>query len=248
MPTTIKPQRRESKKRESLLALCAALSMLMCVAVAEGQSGRTVRRNPSPSPPAENPTPTPTPVNTSTTPARREFTFNVARYVQGPTVTVESSLAFNSFIERLGKSLAVEVVPVRKDMTRKEAIERAKSEESENAYVVWLRVEIDTPDMERADAGMPLNPGCLYVSYTVYSPRTAKIKAQGKVYQRGYASNSCLARTGSPIPRREPPHLPSGYRIQMAGSDAADRVLQAFNLPLPHPLLFSRLSRIRLFK
>jgi hypothetical protein len=236
MPTTIKSQRRESKRTERLLALfCAALSVLMCVAVAEAQSGRTVRRNPSsPNPPTENPTPTPTPVNTSTTPPRREFTFNVARYVQGPTVAVESSIAFNSFVERLGKSLAVEVVPVHKDMTRKEAIDRAKSEESENAYVVWLRLEVDTPDMERADAGMPLNPGCLYVSYTVYSPRTAKIKAQGKVYQRGYASNSCLARTGSPIPRREPPHLPSGYRIQMAGSDAADRVLQAFNLPLPH--------------
>src|ERR1051325_443424 len=235
MPTTIRSQRRESKRTKSLLALfCAALSVLMCVAVAEAQSGRTVRRNPSPSPPAENPTPTPTPVNTSATQARREFTFTVGRYVQGPTITVESSLAFNSFVERLGKSLAVEVVPVHKDMTRKEAIDRAKSAESENAYVVWLRLEVDTPDMERADAGMPLNPGCLYVSYTVYSPRTAKIKAQGKVYQRGYASNSCLARTGSPIPGREPPHLPSGYRIQMAGSDAADRVLQAFNLPLPH--------------
>src|ERR1051325_2186209 len=93
MPTTIRSQRRESKRTKSLLALfCAALSVLMCVAVAEAQSGRTVRRNPAPRPPAETPTPTPTPVNTSATQARREFTFTVGRYVQGPTITVESSL------------------------------------------------------------------------------------------------------------------------------------------------------------
>lgn len=223
----------DSKTLQTFPALlCAALLILVCfVLAAPAQSGRKQRESRS-TPVEVTTTPAP-PDQPSAAPSRPTFTFIVTKYVQSPTVGVETSIAFSSFVERLSQSRAVEVVPVGKEVTRKEAIDRAKSEARESAYVIWLRIEVDTIDMEMTTAGSPLNPSCLLVSYTVYSPQTGKVKAQGKVYQRGYAPDVCTARMGSPIPRREPMHLPPQYRIKLAGRDGADRVLQAFNLALP---------------
>lgn len=240
MLTAIGMQRAASKYPQTFPVHRAFLLLLLCVVAAHAQSGRSGVRKPAPSPRTVETAPTPPPPqpNPSTPPVRPAFTLIVGRYVQSPTVTVETSIAFNSFIERLKRSASIEVVPIGKEMTRKEAIERSKSEESENTYVVWLRMEVDTSDTELTTAGIPLNPGCLLVSYTVYSPQTAKVKAQGRVYQRGYASNTCMAKRGSPIPPNEPPHLPNEYRIKITGSEAADRVLQALDLPSPGSLVF----------
>ena len=248
MPTSIRPRSRYAKAAKADLALCVALLMLLGVAatITQAQSGRggAGRKRPAESKPPESPTSesgsesssdsssdsTPTQTQTaSNTRPRPDYTFIVSRYVQSPNIMVETTLAFNSFIERLRRSPAVEVIPVPTDMTRKEAIERAKQKE-QNAYVVWLRVDVDTPDTERAIAGAPINPSCLLISYTVFSPQTAKVKAQGKVYMRGYAPDKCMATMGSPIPRREPVHLPNDYRMRVAGSDTAERVLKAFDL------------------
>lgn len=231
MSTATKQQKRGSKNPQTRLALRAVLLMLMCLVVAQAQSGRSAGRQPPTSTPADDPAP-PRPEASPTKRTPPEITFIVAKYVQSATVTVETAIAFKSFVERLKQSPAVEVINVPTDVTRREAIDRAKHNE-QNAYIVWLRVEVDTPDTELATAGAPINPGCLNVSYTVFSPQTAKVKAQGKVYQRGHAPNSCTAKMGSPIPPREPMHLPNEYRIRIAGSDAADRVLKAFDLELP---------------
>ena len=231
MSTATKQQKRGSKNAQTRLALRAALLMLMCVVVAQAQSGRNAGRQPPAGTPTEDSTP-PRPVASPTKRTPPEVTFIVTKYVQSTTVTVETTTAFNSFVERLKQSPAVEVISVPADVTRKEAIDRAKHNE-QNAYVVWLRIEVDTADTELATAGAPINPGCLNINYTVFSPQTAKVKAQGKVYQRGYAPNSCVAKMGSPIPPREPMHLPNEYRIRIAGSDAANRVLKAFDLELP---------------
>ena len=231
MPIAIRRQRSSIKNSSSALTpLFVSLLMLVCLVATQAQSGRNAgRRNPT-SAPASDSTPAPPRSSSSATP-HQKISFIVARYIQSPNVSAETLFAFNGFVKRLSDSSAVEVVPVQTDMTRKQAIDRAKSEES--AYVVWLRVEVDTADTEIAAAGAPINPGCLLVSYTVYSPQTAKVKAQGRVYQRGYAPNLCVAPRGNPLPPREPAHLPYEYRIKVAGSDAADRVFQAFDLSLP---------------
>ena len=168
MITATEQQRRDSTNPQTFPALCAAILMLVCIAVAaQAQSGRSVRRQEPAGTPAEDDGNTQTPSDKSSTKPPKDFTFIVTKYVQSPTVAVETSTAFSSFVERLSKSSAVEVVTVGRETTRKEAIDRAKLEEKENSYVVWLRVEVDTMDTELAAASIPLNPSCLLVSYTV---------------------------------------------------------------------------------
>jgi len=226
------PQRSGMRNSSALKFLFVLPLMTVCLIAAQAQSGRsTGHRNPS-SVPAADPTPPAQTQRPSNAAPSQKLSFIVTKYVQGPNVTIETSTAFNSFVRRLSDSTSVEVTTLQTDMTRKQGIDRAKSEES--AYVVWLRMEVDTVDTERAIAGAPINPGCVFLSYTVYFPQTAKVKAQGRVYQRGYSPNLCVAATGgNPIPRGEPAHLPYEYRIEVAGRDAADRVLQAFELNLP---------------
>jgi cytoskeletal protein RodZ len=230
---------KEMRQRRTLIVETCLLALLFgCVSLAftfaaRAQAGRAVRRpTQSPSPSAQ-PSPQSSPQPSAHSSAHPEVTFIVARFVQSPSLTIETRIAFNGFVERLKQSSEVEVQAAQTEMSRGEAIERAKTERE--AYVIWLRTEVDTADSENASV-VTINPGCVLVTYTVFSPQTAKIKAQGRVYQRGYTPNVCTAsgsRPALPPTERRRYDLPYEERLRRAGHEAANRVMQAFNLRLP---------------
>ncbi|HMF55219.1 MAG TPA: hypothetical protein VK619_02555 [Pyrinomonadaceae bacterium] len=219
----------------TLLFFCVSLAALAFAFAAHAQSGRSIRRPTAEPSPSAQPSAQPqaSPQRSEHTSPRPAATFIVAKFVQSTSLTIETRLAFDGFVERLKQSGNVEVQVAPTDMSRGEAMDRARAESE--AYVIWLRTEVDTADSERASIAT-INSGCVLVSYTVYSPQTAKVKAQGRVYQRGYAPDVCLATARNPSPgptQRHRYELPYEERLRRAGSEAADRVIQAFELRLP---------------
>lgn len=229
---------RPEKNLTSEIILLVAISFCVLFAFAlsaRAQSGRAVRK------PSAEPRPTAQPsasaepsqqphANSSAHPAA---IFIVTKLVERAALMVETRIAFEGFVARLKQSGEVEVREVATDVTRGDAVERAKAEHE--AYVIWLRMEVDAVDSENASV-MTVNPGCVLLAYTVYSPQTAKVKAQGRVYQRGYTADVCTGSPGRPdasttVRRRF--DLPYEERIRRAAQEAANRVLQAFELRLP---------------
>src|SRR5207253_10310250 len=168
MPIANSRQRTGMRNSSVLPPLFIVMLMLVCAFAAQSQSGRNAGHRSSSSAPASDSAQT-KPQSHSNATTHQKISFIVTKYVQSPNVTIETSTAFNGFVKRLSDSSSVEVIPVQTDVTRKQAIDRAKSEES--AYVVWLRTEVDAIDTEVVTAGAPINPGCVLVSYTVYSPQ-----------------------------------------------------------------------------
>lgn len=232
MKVNVRPEKNLTS--EIILLVAISFSVLFAFAPsASAQAGRAVRK------PSAEPRPTAQPpasaaeqprANSSTHPAA---IFIVTKMVEHSALMVETRIAFEGFVERLKQSAEVEVREVSTDVTRGDAVGRAKAESE--AYVIWLRMEIDAVDSENASVSR-FNPGCVYVTYTVYSPQTAKVKAQGRVYQRGYTTDVCVSgamRTGTPPPERRRFDIPYEERIRRAAQEAANRVLQAFELRLP---------------
>lgn len=202
------------------LALLVALSCLM----ANAQSGRKHSK-----PPAAVPTPSPTPEPSPTPASKRdenEVGFLVATGDRGARVsrapfTFHDS-ARNGCAEQLSKRTSRVVDVSQREMTRGEAIQKAKS--GKTTYVVLISLIED--EMYASS-----RQGEFEVDYVVFAPGTAKVMASGRTYE----SN---ARKG-PISVGRPGNvtLPS-YREQLlrrAGAEAADRILKSVRLTDPPP-------------
>src|SRR5437016_2719916 len=131
------------------------------------QLGRGPKRDESPAP---KPTPVPS-AKSSTEDKSARPALIVTKLVQSPSLTIETRIAFEGFVQRLSASRDVDVQSVASDVSRGDAVKRAKTER--DAYVIWLRTEVDVPDTETASIAT-INPGCVLIAYTVYSPQSAK--------------------------------------------------------------------------
>jgi hypothetical protein len=217
-------------RRVVVLLLYTLIALAACGLV-QAQSGRRSKQPSAPAPPVESeseskPVAKPTP----TTPRQHII---VVKNVPSANVSFWTGMAYRSFVERLKESPSLEVVEG-KEMNRKEAIELAKKQEGEDSYVVWLQLEVDVNNGDTESASITsINPGCLYINYYLYSPRTGKVKAQGKVYQDGYqAVCTGVPSRPSPLPTSLPGsrRLPVDYTLRKAGHEAAVRVLDALNV------------------
>src|ERR1700687_1755181 len=117
---------------------------------------------------------------------------------------------------RLQDSSGVRLDVVPREMTRSDAVKRAKGEHE--GYVIWLglRAEGNSPDS-------------LYIGYTVLEPTTAKLKIQGHAYQDLYRQGSIAipgtsGRATSMLIER---------RLREAAQDAAEKILKAFHSASP---------------
>jgi hypothetical protein len=191
------------------------------------------------------PAPTPTPERSSSTPAesstqtgekskaQTRVVLIVTKDVASPSLSIETRIAVDGLVERLSLSGDVKVQAVTKDVSRGEAMAQAKAEH--DAYLVWLSTEVDAPDSETASIAT-INPGCVFITYVVYSPQTGKVKTRGRAYQQDYVPQRCVASASNPAPapsETRPFQLPYEGRLRRAGHEVANRVLRAFNLRVP---------------
>jgi hypothetical protein len=148
---------------------------------------------------------------------------------------IPSSLAreiVQSFYGRLRERSDAVAVTLERDMSRKDAVERARK--VQHVFVVWLQVQMDTPEAERASREES-DYETLVTTYVVFIPGTAEVKTEGRVYYQqlnGRAQDNSKNRK-----RRRPPpvRLPAAETLEGVGRAAADRVLASFKDQLPPP-------------
>jgi hypothetical protein len=190
---------------------------LLCVLSVGAQSGRKVRKTtpapvPAPSPEINTPKPKeqPKPALTVVVGMERSYYF-------GSTASAGAGGVLLTMVDRLEDHPGVKVAHVGRDMTRSDAVRRARSEKE--AYVILLELSFDR-------GASTSNGDQLRLSYWVYSPGTAKIKTSGQTYPQWYRNRSVILN-----PRT--PNIYGDYQLEAASRDAAERILKAFHLHLP---------------
>ena len=196
--------------------LTIVLLIALCALSVQAQSGRR-KTQPAPAAPIPTPTPEPTPV------PKKDDKTDLLFFVGASRLSSYGSYPFSYYdavlrgcAERLraGSSASVDVTD--KDLSRGEAIKKAKSEA--RSYVVLLTLSFDTLARSYDD---------LILEFVVFTPGTAKVLTSGRSYQNAN--------------RKGPVIVPNGrtsglYREQMlrqAGEDAGSRILKALHLNTP---------------
>lgn len=195
----------------------------MCAFTVQAQSGR---RQPHTEPAAPIPTPTPEP----TPPPKPEKKDSDTLLLVG----MDNSGAFNQYpmtfyaaamdgcVEELKRNAIVDVDSASKEMTRSDAIQKAKS--GPQTYVIYLQLKNQmTPEAQGTDASDQVE-----LEYTVFAPLTGKILANGTTYQNGRRAGPVVVsppgtNTSSSIMYRE-------ALLKRAGAEAADRILKTLHL------------------
>ena len=215
------------------LLSCSLVILFGTVALA--QSGRAPKPT-TPPPPATQPEPTVKPTEAKPHPMP-SLSLIATRSVPSSNLAIWTGIAYRRFLERLSESPHIKITQ-EKEMHRKEASDLAKTQT--DGYVVWIQLEVDVKmngtlesDSERASI-TTINPGCLLISYVVFTPGTGKVKNQGRVYQDEYPSVCTgTASRPSPLPSGREPRHPVEYTLRKAAREAADRVMAALDVPVP---------------
>ena len=194
--------------------LVITIIALLSVTIAGAQSGRKSPRS-APLPPVPMPTPeTIVPVSKEKEKAKPALTvvvgFERMNYY-GNAAMVDEGAALRALVDRLNDHAGVEVADTKRNMTRSDALRAARSEKE--AFVIYVEISLDQMD------------GDLRMSYWVYSPQTAKIKASGRTYPQAYRNRGVILNPRSTV---------YGTRqMEEAARDIAERILRAFQLHLP---------------
>ena len=224
MQRTILILRRISRHRTA--AFLGLLFLLGAASVSQAQSGRhppKQPKSPDPIPSKQEEPPVTPPAEQNSKP---QIPVKVVWHLQSIAAsTIYTRIVQDGCLERLSESGAVKT-SAGADLNRKEAIDIAKA--SADTYVLYFELEADLADTDRAGIGS-IPPQYLYVRYEVFTPGTGKSKAGGHVYQRSRRPG------GMPLPGPGPQTTSSAeYELRYAGSEMADRLLDA--LGLPHPV------------
>jgi hypothetical protein len=197
---------------------------LCCLSV-QAQSGRR-KVQPPPTAPVPAPTPEPTP-KLKPKDDEQAITFLVSNGDRGTEVLryplSYQNAATHGCIERLRKRSSARIDTSQRDLSRGEAIKKAK--EDKTTYVVLISLIEDR--MSASSSGYPE----LQVDYVVFAPVTAKVVASGRTYENG-------RRAGPVIVGRSRGGTNSIYReqsLRRAGEDAADRILKALHMDVQFP-------------
>ena len=196
------------------------LVIAFCSLSLQAQSGRR-RTVPPPAAPVPTPTPEPTPTPKKST-KENELLFFLganrnAGYSSFPYSYFDAALRGCAEKLRSGSSASVDIT--NKDLSRGEAIKRAKAET--RTYVVLITLTIDTLTARSYDD--------LVLEYVVFAPGTAKSAASGRAYMNG--------RRAGPVVVGPPTGTTGGlFREEMlkrAGEDAGERILKSLHLDAP---------------
>jgi hypothetical protein len=133
-----------------------------------------------------------------------------------------SDTVLDNCVRRLNDAAEINATIARRSMTRAEAIVRAKAQKE--AYVIFLQIESDiTPSAKQAKNG----PDELYVRYTIFEPATARIKQWGRTHQQIYKTGQGGVSTSA-----KNSAVYSEYALKQAAKEAAERVLEAFEIKI----------------
>ena len=199
------------------------LVVALCTVTALGQSGRR-QVKPPPAAPIPTPTPEPTPVP-KTTDKEPELLFFLGA---DRNFSYSSNLPYSYYdaalrgcADRLQSGTSAIVDVTNKDLTRGEAIKRAKSED--RSYVVQISLDFDT--MARSYDDLVLN-------YVVFAPGTAKVVTNGRAYMNGRRAGPIVVGPGS---RGSTSGLYREELLKRAGEDAGERIIKALHLNVQVP-------------
>jgi hypothetical protein len=133
-----------------------------------------------------------------------------------------SDTVLDNCVRRLNDATEINARQSGRGMTRADASTRAKAQKE--AYVIFLQIESDiTPSAKQAKNG----PDELYVRYTIFEPATARIKQWGRTHQQIYKTGQGGVSTSS---KSSPVY--SEYALKQAAKEAAERVLEAFEIKI----------------
>lgn len=218
---------------KSRIALIALVLVAALGVTAAAQSGKRVPKQEPPPPPVPA-SPTSAPPGAAAANPHKPAADAMSLIVGiGRMDDVFSSLpqryrdyVYEGCLERLRRSGALSVSAIG-EITRKEAIDRAKSQS--DAHVVWLELTVNSYDQSRTDASLGAPDDRVFLQLTVYAPQTAKVKTSNRIYPDTVRVSSGPVGIGVPsITRR----MPLEYRLQMIGAEAANRIMDAFHIPI----------------
>jgi len=133
-----------------------------------------------------------------------------------------SDTVLDNCVRRLNDAAEINATTAGRGMTRTEAGVKAKAQKE--AFVIFLQIESDiAPSAKQAKNG----PDELYVRYTIFEPATARIKQWGRTHQQIYKTGQGGVSTSS---KNSP--IYSEYALKQAAKEAAERVLEAFEIKL----------------
>jgi hypothetical protein len=189
--------------------------LLLCITTTPAQSGRRAKTTPAPVP-----TPEPTlPAKPAEKPKPRlTFIVGMDRYGSFASLHLSTySGVVRNCAQRLDEPESVRVDASEREMTRGEAVNRAKAEKE--AYVVWMRIRPDTMGDDNGTSG---DFNQIYIEYTVFAPTTAKQVTTGNTYPYAYRKSTVILRPQSPA---------DGDRLfNQAARDVADKILAHFHV------------------
>lgn len=196
--------------------LIAALALLIFAILATSVQAQSGRRSSKPPPAAPVPTPTPEPTPAAKKPEKEaELVFLVAtdRSTNNWVPLSYYSAAQQGCADRLRTRSSVDVDVAERDMTRGEAIQKAKSQTK--TYVVLLGIQQDTMSRSYDE---------LEVDFVLLEPATAKVVLTGRSYLNGQRTGPVVINpTGRSPMYREP-------FFKQAGADIADRILKKMHM------------------
>jgi hypothetical protein len=187
------------------------LALIVGLSVA-AQSGRRTKHPPSAVPePVESPAPTKTVEKSK--PALT-FIVGMERDNFGYNMT-NLGVVLQAVCDRLDDNSAIQVEQVRVNLTRGEAVRKAKAEPG--GYIVLLEIETES----RIVVTTRITE--IAIQYSVFSPGTAKVRTFGRTYPQGGRSRGVVVSPGKT-------GIYSDYQLQQAGRQAAEKILEAFHL------------------
>ncbi|HSS18581.1 MAG TPA: hypothetical protein VLL54_00645 [Pyrinomonadaceae bacterium] len=188
---------------------------LLFVGAIAAQSGR--RATQQSTVPAPTPEPTPTPVKPVEKVKPLTFIVGLDRDSFATNLSIYSGI-LRSCAQRLDEPATTKGEAADRDMSRSEALRRAKAETED--YVVWLRVGPDRNEVATA------NDNDAYIEYVVLAPITGKQVTSGHTYPSTYRRSTVIL---------NPSGINGDRYYNEAAKAAADRILDHFHIGMIRP-------------
>jgi hypothetical protein len=203
--------------------LASLLLIVLCAIAVQAQSGRRQTKHP-PAAPVQTPSPEPSP-----SPKKDEKEPELMFLVAADRSSTFESIPF-TFYEaavrgcadrlRAGSSAAVDAS--QRDISRSEAIKKAKAETI--TYVVLLSLSFDRIGRMRQTYDD------LILDFVVFAPGTAKVVTTGRSYMNSNRAGPVV------VGRRTPGGIFREEAVRLAGEDAGNRILKALHLNIQIPI------------